>query len=162
MFRIVSLFIGTSFTVAVFTIFATSNVDSILGIPHKIYLMQRILIHMKSRSLCWICPSAPRVCSEPGGQKPVLSLSLDRIGARASAVTVMIKSRIIYLMDEHVKNGLYDCPCDTTWTRVYPSSLIARFMGPTWGPSGTDRTGWWAPFWPNELCYLGSYTLDFL
>ena len=26
-------------------------------------------------------PSAPRVCSEHGGQKPVLSLSLDRIGA---------------------------------------------------------------------------------
>ena len=25
-------------------------------------------------------PSAPRVCSEPGGQKPVLSLSLDLIG----------------------------------------------------------------------------------
>ena len=28
-----------------------------------------------------MCPSAPRVCSEPGGQKPVLSLSLDLIGA---------------------------------------------------------------------------------
>ena len=26
-----------------------------------------------------MCPSAPRVCSEPGDQKPVLSLSLDRI-----------------------------------------------------------------------------------
>ena len=26
-----------------------------------------------------MCPSAPRVCSEPGGQKPVPSLSLDRI-----------------------------------------------------------------------------------
>ena len=35
MFRSASLFIGTSFTVAVFTIFATSNVDSALGIPHK-------------------------------------------------------------------------------------------------------------------------------
>ena len=79
MFRSASLFIGTSFTVAVFTIFATSNVDSIVGIPHKIYSMQRILIHIKSRSLCYMCPSAPRVCSEPGGQKPVLSLSLDRI-----------------------------------------------------------------------------------
>ena len=28
-----------------------------------------------------MCPSAPRVCNEPGGQKPVLSLSLDRIVA---------------------------------------------------------------------------------
>ena len=35
MFRSASFFIGTSFTVAVFTIFATSNVDSIVGIPHK-------------------------------------------------------------------------------------------------------------------------------
>ena len=26
-----------------------------------------------------MCPSAPRVCSKPGGQKPGLSLSLDRI-----------------------------------------------------------------------------------
>ena len=79
MFRSASLFIGTSFTVAIFTIFATSNVDSIVAIPHKIYSMQRILIHIKSRSLCWMCPSAPMVCSEPGGQKPVLSLSLDLI-----------------------------------------------------------------------------------
>ena len=28
-----------------------------------------------------MCPSAPRVCSEPGGQKPVLSLSLDLINS---------------------------------------------------------------------------------
>ena len=48
MFRSTSLFIGTSFTVAVFTIFATSNVDSIVGISHKIYSMQRILIHIKA------------------------------------------------------------------------------------------------------------------
>ena len=79
MFRSASLFIGTSVTVAVFTIFATSNVDAIVGIPHKIYSMQRILIHIKSQSLCYMCPSAPRVCSESGGQKLVLSLSLDRI-----------------------------------------------------------------------------------
>ena len=79
MFRSASLFIGTSFTVAVFTIFVTSNVDSIVGIPQKIYSMQNFLIHIKSQSLCEMCPSAPRVCSEPGGQKPVLSLSFDRI-----------------------------------------------------------------------------------
>ena len=82
MFRSASLFIGTSFTVAVFTIFATPNVDSIVGILHKIYSMQRILIHIKSQSLCQMCPSAPMVCSEPGGQKPVLSLSLDLINSR--------------------------------------------------------------------------------
>ena len=26
------------------------------------------------------------------------------------------------------------------FTKLYTSPLIARFMGPTWGPSGTDRT----------------------
>ena len=87
MFRSASLFISTSFTVAVFTIFATSNVDSIVGIPHKIYSMQRILIHIKSRYLRSTCPSAPRVCSEPGGQKPVLSLSLDLIGSLGTHFT---------------------------------------------------------------------------
>ena len=29
-------------------------------------------------------------------------------------------------------------------------------MGPTWGPSGADRTQV-APCWPHELCYLGYY-----
>ena len=78
MFKSASLFIGTSFAIAVFTIFATSNV-SIVGIPHKIYSMTKILIHIKSWFLCEMCPSAPRLCSEPGGQKLVLSLSLDLI-----------------------------------------------------------------------------------
>ena len=32
-------------------------------------------------------------------------------------------------------------------------SLIAKFMGPSWGPSGADRTRW-TPCWPHELCYL--------
>ena len=40
MFRSASLFSGTSFPEAVFTIFATSNVDSIVGNPHKLYSMQ--------------------------------------------------------------------------------------------------------------------------
>ena len=31
---------------------------------------------------------------------------------------------------------------------------IARFKGPTWGPSGADRTQV-APCGPHELCYLG-------
>ena len=34
-------------------------------------------------------------------------------------------------------------------------TLIARFMGPTWGPSGADRTQV-GPCWPHELCYLGN------
>ena len=40
---------------------------------------------------------------------------------------------------------------------ILVTSLIARFMGPTWahlGPTGPR----WAPCWPHELCYLGSIT----
>ena len=37
-------------------------------------------------------------------------------------------------------------------------SLIARFMGPTWGPSGPTGPRW-ASCWPHELCYLGSLLL---
>ena len=40
-------------------------------------------------------------------------------------------------------------PC-VVWLLI----LIARFMGPIWGPTGADRTRG-APCWPNELCYLG-------
>ena len=32
-----------------------------------------------------MCPSAPRVCSEPGGERPVLSLSLDLIAQHIDA-----------------------------------------------------------------------------
>ena len=35
---------------------------------------------------------------------------------------------------------------------------IAQFIGPTWGPSGADRTQV-VPCWPNELCYLGMLLL---
>ena len=38
------------------------------------------------------------------------------------------------------------------------TSLIVRFMGPTWGPTGPR----WAPCWPHELCYLGYCTRVFL
>ena len=34
---------------------------------------------------------------------------------------------------------------------------IARFMGPTWGPSGADRAQV-GPCWPHQLCYLGRFT----
>ena len=51
MFRSASLFVGTSFPVAVFIIYATSNVDSIVGFPHKIYSMQNFNQHKKPISL---------------------------------------------------------------------------------------------------------------
>ena len=36
-------------------------------------------------------------------------------------------------------------------------TLIARFMGPTWGHLGPTGPRW-APCWPHELCYLGKCT----
>ena len=41
-----------------------------------------------------------------------------------------------------------------TLRRATAVTLIARFMGPIWGPSGAKR---WAPCCPHELCYLGSF-----
>ena len=51
------------------------------------------------------------------------------------------------------------------------STLIARFMGPTWGPSGS----WghhgahlgpvgprWSPCWPHEPCYQGKFQYDMI
>ena len=35
-------------------------------------------------------------------------------------------------------------------------TLIARFMWPTWGPSGVDRTQV-GPMLAHELCYQGIY-----
>ena len=40
------------------------------------------------------------------------------------------------------------------WSNCFEASLIARFMGPTWGPSGPTGPRW-APCWPHELSYLG-------
>ena len=36
------------------------------------------------------------------------------------------------------------------------SSLIARFMGPTWGHLGPTEP-MWAPCWPHELCSLACF-----
>ena len=50
---------------------------------------------------------------------------------------------------------------DSLWYLLCPTrdkgrALIARFMGPTWGPSGADRTQV-GPMLAHELCYLGSH-----
>ena len=60
MFRSALSFIGTSLTVVVFTIFATSNVDSIVGTPHKTYSMQKILIHIKKQ----VCLLNVPICTQ--------------------------------------------------------------------------------------------------
>ena len=53
------LFIGTSLTVYLFNIIATSNIDLIVSILHKIYSMQRILIHIKNNFFVICAPLHP-------------------------------------------------------------------------------------------------------
>ena len=50
---------------------------------------------------------------------------------------------------------MYKAVIFTNRTAHRKRSLIARFMGPTWGPTGADR----APCWPHELCYLGCQSI---
>ena len=45
-------------------------------------------------------------------------------------------------------------PLCVAWFISSLTSLIARFMGPTWGPSGTDRTQV-GPMLAHGLCSLG-------
>ena len=57
-----------------------------------------------------------------------------------------------------VCNGVPDLLCYVI------ASLIARFIGPTWGPYGAHLgpTGpRWAPCWPHELWYLGYHAQKF-
>ena len=50
------------------------------------------------------------------------------------------------------------CDVITTETQSsYVGSSHVRFMGPTWDPSGADRTQV-GPCWPHELCHLGRYS----
>ena len=138
---VLSLFIGTSFTVAVFTIFATSNVDSIVGIPHKIYSIQRNLIHIKSRSLCWMSPSAPRVCSQSGGQKPVLTLSLDSIAPAVLLSHGTVAGRD-YLPEANPGNE----PRSLARQRWHATATPLNYLSQCWprslSPYGVTRPQW--------------------
>ena len=80
-------------------------------------------------------------------------ISSSKYGQRCAVVDIVLYamscffSKLLYTQNENPYSPTINSP-----------SLIARFMGPTWGPSGADRTRW-APCWPHELCYLGSHTL---
>ena len=56
-----------------------------------------------------MCPSAPRVCSEPGGQKPVLSLSLDLI--QENAIENVVWKMAAMLSRPQCDNGLDSNRC---------------------------------------------------
>ena len=51
---------------------------------------------------------------------------------------------------------------DTLWmdSESKADAQIAKFMGPIWGPPGSDTVGpRWAPCWPNEPCHQGVFFL---
>ena len=50
------------------------------------------------------------------------------------------------------------CTVSQDKSLTWSITLIARFMWPTWGTSGADRTQV-GPCWPHELCYLGTSDL---
>ena len=54
----------------------------------------------------------------------------------------------------HISSGL-----DISSPPLLMLPLIARFMGPAWGPSGADRTQV-GPMLAHEICYLGRYHID--
>ena len=60
----------------------------------------------------------------------------------------MLFSTILFVHPISTGDGDITCICVV--------SLIARFMGPTWGPYVPTGPGW-APFCPHELCHLGRY-----
>ena len=68
-----------------------------------------------------MCPSAPRLCSEPGGQKPILSLSLDRIqiwskfrfiGITSKAIISFKTFRANVTSQQCIQNNVSDGDCE--------------------------------------------------
>ena len=57
------------------------------------------------------------------------------------------------------RNILKNCSliqfCESSYVLYRSITLIAGFMGPTWGPSGADRTQV-GPCWSHEPCSLGT------
>ena len=73
-----------------------------------------------------MCPSAPRVCSEPGGQMPVLSLSLDLIGG-----SELFGQRVIVNLGSLSRRAWH---CTTIFIHLF--ILFFSFMGPFHGQWG--------------------------
>ena len=75
-----------------------------------------------------MCPSAPRVCSEPGAQKPVLSLSLDLIVLRWISLDLSDdKSTLVQVM---------------AWCRQAKSHYLSQCWPRSLSPYGVIRPQW--------------------
>ena len=64
-----------------------------------------------------MCPSAPRVCSEPGGQRPVLSLSLD-----------LIRFFFVFFFFSFVKTWVWSKMAVKTWFKILAWPWIYLFL----------------------------------
>ena len=73
--------------------------------------------------------------------------------------TVCIFYVIYYIPRNHYRWEWRYLSCTRLLRALLLTPLIARFIGPTWGPSGADRTQV-APYWPREFCYLGHNMWD--
>ena len=65
------------------------------------------------------------------------------------------KNSVVHDISWDLRLWTYASLNDAIYTTLnFETSLIARFMGSTWGHLGPTGPRW-APFWPHELCYLG-------
>ena len=76
-----------------------------------------------------MCPSAPRVCSEPGGQRPVLSLSLDLIDSAVSQCRRKFSQHSFRECRRKFGSALTEL-CDPSPVRCATRSPVSRW--PVW------------------------------
>ena len=101
-----------------------------------------------------MCPSAHRVCSEPGGQKPVLSLSLDRIDFKKKVITK--KATVSFLMPQGVlRLSDYTCLVFEKWIHNGENRCLPQLL-PRDGVIKWEIK--WRPIWiqMQVLSNLGS------
>ena len=130
-----------------------------------------------------MCPSAPRVCSEAGGQKPVLSLSLDCIQTEVAIQKRSIWVKIVEFLacmtlnfeglPRKTMGHLFDDPssfvhyfagiCNSNWSyspETLNSGQNRRFCLPMWPWHFTDNNK--APLlWPLSFVHYSVAICEF-
>ena len=106
-----------------------------------------------ARTLCVQgCINAPSLTACPSKESVIITLTVPMEKMRKTA-TIMCARVRDFLLLSWWRQKMETLSALLALTEGY--TLISRFMGPTWGPSGADRTQA-APCWPNELCYVGN------
>ena len=88
----------------------------------------------------WHCyiESGPRICKHCVGKARCLQMRPDRDGYRQGGCFMSSMSYPQYFLQLFVFCAVFNIEAVFPFRDI--TSLIARFMGPTWGPSGADRT----------------------